>query len=193
MNVAGCAKRGDSERRARLMRQGLDCIVASVKRAALLLQAFIVLLASAQTARAQEAVYIVRHAERVDQSPDSPLSTDGVGRAYRLREMLRSAGVTHIFTSDLRRTLETAKPLADALGLAPLQLPGADVRALAARLAALKPHDRALVVGHSNTVPELLRALNVTTPVTIADTDYDNFFIVVPQKESAPVLLRLKF
>ena len=66
-------------------------------------------------------------------------------------------------------------------------------RPLAARLAALGPHDRALVVGHSNTVPELLRALKVATPITIADAEYDNLFIVVPQKDAAPLLLRLKF
>ena len=121
-------------------------------------------------------------------------STDGVGRAHRLRDMLRAAGVTHIFTSELRRTVETAKPLADALGLVPQRLPGTDIEALASRLAALKPHDRALVVGHSNTVPELLRALKITTSVKIDDTDYDNLFIVVPEKKSAaPVLLRLKF
>jgi phosphohistidine phosphatase SixA len=164
-----------------------------VKRAALLLYAFIVALGSAQIARAQEAIFVVRHAERLDQSSDSPLSPDGAGRANRLRDMLRSAGVTHVFTTDLRRTIDTAKPLADALGVVPQQLPGAEVRALAARLATLKPHDRALVVGHSNTVPELLRALDVTTPVTIADAEYDNFFVVIPQKDSAPVLLRLKF
>jgi broad specificity phosphatase PhoE len=164
-----------------------------VKRAALLLHVFIVALASAQRARAQEAIYVVRHAERLDQSTDSPLSTDGVGRAYKLRDMLRDAGVTHIFTTELRRTIETAKPLADALRLAPQQLPGADVRPLAARLAALTPHDRVLVVGHSNTVPELLRALNVATPVTIGDNDFDNLFVVVPRKEATPILLRLKY
>jgi broad specificity phosphatase PhoE len=164
-----------------------------MKRAALLLHAFIVALALAPPARAQEAIYIVRHAERLNQSPDSPLSTEGVGRAYRLRDMLRSAGVTHIFTSDLARAIETAKPLADALRLAPQQLPGAQLQALVSRLAALKPPDRALVVGHSNTLPELLRALGITTPVTIADNDYDNLFVVIPQKESAPVLLGLKF
>ena len=172
------------------MRHGHDCIVALVSR---LLLAFIVVLALAQSARAQEAIYIVRHAERLDQSTDSPLSTDGVGRAHRLRDMLRDAGVTHIFTSDLQRTIETAKPLAEALRLAPQQLPGADVRPLAARLRALTPHDRALVVGHSNTLPELLRALNVTAPVTIGDTDFGNLFIVVPQKDAPPLLLRLKY
>jgi hypothetical protein len=72
-------------------------------------------------------------------------------------------------------------------------LPGADVSMLASRLASLGAHDRALVVGHSNTVPQLLRALKVDTAVTIADRDYDNLFIVVPSKASAPSLLRLKF
>jgi broad specificity phosphatase PhoE len=164
-----------------------------VKRAALLLQALVVAFGPGQSARAQEAIYIVRHAERLDQSPDSPLSTDGVGRAYRLRDLLRDAGVTQIFTSERRRTLETAKPLADALRLTPQQIPAEDSRALVSRLADLKPHDRALVVGHSNTLPQLLSALRVTTPVTIGDAEFDNVFIVVPQKESAPILLRLKF
>jgi broad specificity phosphatase PhoE len=164
-----------------------------VKRAALLLHAFIVVFGAAHTARAQEAIYIVRHAERLDQSPDSSLSTEGVGRAYKLRDLLREAGVTQVFTSERKRTIETAKPLADALRLTPQQVPAEDRGALVSRLAALKPQDRALVVGHSNTVPELLIALKVTTPVTIGDADYDNLFIVVPQKESAPILLRLKF
>jgi phosphohistidine phosphatase SixA len=82
---------------------------------------------------------------------------------------------------------------ADELHLTPQPLPSADAQLLASTLAALKPHDRALVVGHSNTVPEILRALKITTPVTIGDAEYDNLFIVVPQKDSAPVLLRLKF
>ena len=175
------------------MRHELDCIVAFVKRAAVLLVASIAVLAPARTARAQEAIYIVRHAERLDQSRDSPLSTDGAGRARRLREMLVAAGITHIFTSEFQRTIETAKPLADELHLTSQALPSADVQLLASKLAALKPHDRALVVGHSNTVPQLLRALKIDTAVIVNDSDYDNLFIVVPVKESAPSLLRLKF
>ena len=50
-----------------------------------------------------------------------------------------------------------------------------------------------LVVGHSNTVPALLKALHVDAAISIADADYDNLFIVVPQKEGRPVLLRLKY
>jgi broad specificity phosphatase PhoE len=151
----------------------------------------VALLAAARPAGAQEAIYVVRHAERADQSADSPLSTEGIGRSYRLRDTLRDAGITRIFTSELRRTIETAAPLAAASHLTPQAVPDAD--SLAAKLAASGPRDRVLVVGHSNTVPALLRALHVEAPIAIADDDYDNLFIVVPQKEGRPVLLRLKY
>jgi phosphohistidine phosphatase SixA len=107
--------------------------------------------------------------------------------------MLRDAGVTQIFTSELRRTIATAAPLAAARHLTPQSVPAADAGTLAARITAAGPRDRILVVGHSNTVPALLGALHVDASITIADEDYDNLFIVVPQKEGRPVLLRLKY
>jgi broad specificity phosphatase PhoE len=175
------------------MRHGADCIVAiPVTRGALLL-VLASLAAQPSIARAQEAIYIVRHAERLDQSADSELSTDGIGRSFKLRDLLREAGITHIFTSEMRRTIETAKPLADALHLTPQTLPGGEVEALASRLGSLGAGARALVVGHSNTLPQILRALKVDAPVTIADADYDNLFIVVPRNDRPPAFLRLKF
>jgi broad specificity phosphatase PhoE len=154
---------------------------------------FLALLASARPARAQEAIYVVRHAERADASADSALSTEGVGRSYRLRDMLKDAGITRIFTSDLRRAIDTAAPLAAANHLTPLQVAGAGTQALVDRIAASSARDRVLVVGHSNTVPALLRALGADANVTLGDNDYDDLFIVVPQKDGRPVLLRLKY
>jgi phosphohistidine phosphatase SixA len=151
------------------------------------------LLAVSSRAAAQEAVYVVRHAERADQSADSLLSPAGIARAALLARMLRDAGITHVFTSELRRTIETAGPLVAALHLTPQKLNGTDVPALAAKLSALGAHDRALVVGHSNTVPEILRALHVGTPITIADSEFDNLFIVVTHINRPPTLLRLKY
>ena len=133
----------------------------------------------------------MRHAERADQSADPPLSTDGVGRSYRLRDMLKDAGITRIFTSELRRTIETAAPLASAIHVSPQRIPDAD--ALAAKIAASNARDRILVVGHSNTLPALLHALHVEPPITIADDAFDNLFIVVFPRDGRPVLLRLKY
>ena len=162
-----------------------------MKRAVWLALGIVVLIASARPVAAQEAIYIVRHAERADQSADSELSTEGVGRSYKLRDLLRPAGVTRIFTSPLRRTIDTAAPLAAALHVTSRAM--ATDEALLEAIAGSGPRDRVLVVGHSNTVPALLRALHVAESVTLSDDEYDNLFIVIPQKEGRPVLLRLKY
>jgi len=164
-----------------------------VKRAPRTILVLVLLLMAARRATAQEVIYIVRHAERADQSADSALSSQGISRAARLRDMLRDAGVTQIFTSELQRTIATATPLAAERHLTPRAVPAADGAALVASINASGPRDRVLVVGHSNTVPALLRALHVDASITIADDDYDNLFIVVPQKEGRPVLMRLKY
>jgi broad specificity phosphatase PhoE len=162
-----------------------------MKRTAPACLLFAASLALARPASAQEAIYVVRHAERADQSNDSELSTEGVGRSYKLRDLLRDAGITRIFTSPLRRAIDTAAPLAHAVHVTPQ--PIADADALVHAVAAAGPRDRVLVVGHSDTVPALLRALHVDAAITLRENDYDNLFIVVPQKEGRPVLLRLKY
>ena len=50
-----------------------------------------------------------------------------------------------------------------------------------------------LIVGHSNTVPDLLKRLGVTTEVTIGDDDFDNLFVVVRAASGEPTLIRLKY
>ena len=153
----------------------------------------LVLLAiAAPPAAAQEAIYLVRHAERIDQSADSPLSPAGEARAARLAKAVSDAGITHIFTTDLRRTIRTAAPIADAVHLTPRALPSSDVGALVSALRALTPTDRALVVGHSNTVPSIISALGAGT-VRIGDDEHDWLFVVVPRKDETPALLRFHY
>ncbi len=77
--------------------------------------------------------------------------------------------------------------------MTPTELPVSDLDALFARLHAATPNDRVLVVGHSNTLPEILQRLGVTTPVTIGDTEYDNLFIAIPQKDAATLFVRLSY
>jgi broad specificity phosphatase PhoE len=157
---------------------------------------FVVALALAATAHqaaAQEAIYLVRHAERADTSADSKLSAAGEARAVRLAAWLQTAGITHIYTTDLRRTIETATPFAGASHLSPQQSAAADLSAIVTRIRGLGPSDRALVVGHSNTIPELIRSFGVKAPIAIADSEYDNVFVVVPRQDAEPVLLRFKY
>ena len=111
----------------------------------------------------------------------------------RLGVILKGAGITQIYTTNLRRTVQTAAPLAKALELTPTELPSSDLDALFTKLHAATLHDRVLVVGHSNTVPEILHRLGVTPPVTIGETEYDNLFIVIPQEGSAALFVQLRY
>jgi broad specificity phosphatase PhoE len=68
-------------------------------------------------------------------------------------------------------------------------VPAKDTATLSAKLRDL--HGNALVVGHGNTIPDLIKALGVETPVNIAETDYDNLFVVVLDEK--PRLLQLHY
>jgi broad specificity phosphatase PhoE len=144
-------------------------------------------------AAAQEAVYVVRHAERADSTADSELSADGVERSKALSKHLAAAGITRIFATERKRTVQTAAPLADTLKATTTIVQAADEAALVAKVRESKRTDRVLIVGHSNTVPSILRRLGVTETITIPDNEFDNLFIVVPNPGGSTVLLRLKY
>lgn len=67
---------------------------------------------------------LVRHAEKADLTPESPLSVAGRERAQALVDALAPLGVTAIYCPALRRNRETVQPLAEHLGLAVLTIPG---------------------------------------------------------------------
>jgi broad specificity phosphatase PhoE len=148
----------------------------------------------AQPASAQEAIYIVRHAERASDDTQSLLSAEGHARAARLADLLRDAGVTAVFVSEYERTAQTVQPTAARAGLTPTVHKADDTPGLVAAVRALGPKARVLVAGHSDTVPAILAALGYATPVTIAKGEFDNLFVVVPGPASTPPLvLRLRY
>lgn len=163
-------------------------------RRRIVLSSFLV-LALATTATAQDVVFVVRHAERADAGmkdgmKDPPLSHEGEARARRLASMLRSAEVEHVFASQFKRTQETAQPLAAAEDLETTVVTAKDIDALAKQLSATK--GASLVVGHSDTVGDIIKALGVKEEVTISDDEYDNLFVVVRTRGEAR-LVRLRF
>lgn len=155
------------------------------------------LLAVASTsASAQHAVFLVRHAERADagraqgmMADDPDLSRQGRARADSLATLLKDAEIRTIITTEYRRTQQTAAPLAKALGIRPTVIPAKDVGALSA--AVKSASGNVLVVGHSNTVPAVVKTLAAGEEVAIGEQDYDNLLIVV--LDGTPTLLRLHY
>jgi broad specificity phosphatase PhoE len=154
------------------------------------------LLFAAATASAQ-SIILVRHAERADTGTpaasmtgaDPDLSGAGLARAGSLAAILKDAKITAIYVTEYKRTKQTAAPLATTLGIEVISIPSKDTKTLAGRLKT--GSGNVLVVGHSNTLPVVLEELGVTEPVTIADTEFDNLFIV--SRAPQPSLVRLRY
>jgi broad specificity phosphatase PhoE len=128
---------------------------------------------------AGQSVILVRHAERAGgMSGDVPISEAGRCRAEALAKMLADTGITHIYTSEVVRTQQTAAPLAKKLGITPEVIPAKDVDALVEKLRAGGKQGVALVVGHSNTLPEIVARLGGGAVPPIADNEYGRMMIV---------------
>ena len=122
-------------------------------------------------------VFLVRHAEKVDQSRDPDLSEAGYKRAESLADVLRSSGIEHVYSSDYIRTRKTATPTAEMLGL---EVRLYDPRNLPEFAEQLKEEGGIhLVVGHSNTTPALTELLGGEPGEPIEEkSEYDRFYVV---------------
>ena len=146
---------------------------------------------------AQQTIFLVRHAERADGGSSAPtavsdpdLSQAGHARAASLAAVLKDARIATIFTTEYKRTQQTAAPLAKALGVTPTIVVGKDSAGLVARIKATTGN--VLVVAHSNTLPEIVKELGAAAP-TVADADYDNLFVLSTSKDGPPSLLQLHY
>lgn len=149
-------------------------------------------LASSVPVEAQRAVFVVRHAEKVDNSRDPELSEAGNARAAALARLLKDAGITAIYSSEFKRTIHTAEPLATLLKIQTIVL-GRDPDSVVQKVRSHRPTETVLVVGHSDTVPLILKGLGCVEPIEIDDAEYDNLFAVVTARAGDPVLLRLRY
>jgi phosphohistidine phosphatase SixA len=108
-------------------------------------------------ASAQKAVYFVRHAEKAGDDKNSLLTTAGTQRAEALARHLKDAGITAIYTSDAKRTQDTAAPIATALKVKPDVVNVGDAATIFKKVSTDHPNEVVLVVGHTNTVPDLIK------------------------------------
>ena len=135
-------------------------------------------------------VFLVRHAEKVDQSIDPDLSEDGYLRAKELARALTDASIEQVHSSGFIRTKETARPVATLYGLEIELYNPKDLYTLADQLKAAG--GRHLVVGHSNTTPALVEILGGDPGSAIEEkNEYDRLYILTFTKDEVnTVLLR---
>jgi len=150
-------------------------------------------------------VYLIRHAER-EQEPkqDPPLSKDGVARSQALARLLSSAGIKAILTSQYTRTKQTAEPIATKLGLTvtqfTLKINPSNTRQIAAESTAEvtnkileRSGESVLVIGHSNSIPDVIKMLGGDVVPTIDERKFDDLFIVTVYAKGKAKVVQLKY
>jgi broad specificity phosphatase PhoE len=165
----------------------LRSVFSKMKHLALILS-IPLLLASA--ANATPVIFVVRHAEKATTGGSDPdLSVAGQKRAEALAHILKDSQITAVFVTEFKRTQETAAPTAKEAHVSPTVVPAKDVSGLVTKLRAV--NGNALVVGHGNTIPDLVKALGIARPISIPEDDYTEILVV--SVGDVPQLLRLRY
>lgn len=136
-------------------------------------------------------IYLVRHAEKdLESGNDPPLTPAGIQWAEELARQLSGAGVTGIYSSDTRRTLATAAPLARQLDLDPiLYNPKSHPDTLLPFFLEQRGTGNLLIVGHSNTIPATVNAfLGSKQFEDLQDSEYDKLFVVTRQPDGSATI-----
>lgn len=150
-------------------------------------------------------VFLIRHAEKAETpKEDPPLDDKGKLRAQELTRMLAGSGVKAIYTSQYLRTKQTGEALAKQLGLTvtpiPLQMSQSNPREVSEQSIAEiigkiyeRAGDAALVIGHSNTIPEVIRKLGGDVVPRIDEKRFDDLFIVTVYGKGKAKVVQLKY
>ena len=137
-------------------------------------------------------IFLVRHAEKAediagDRNPS--LNEAGLLRAEHLAEMLSTADIKLIYSTDFKRTTETGLPLANLLGIT---IKKYDSRAPDALNKILSETDNAriLIIGHSNTVPKMVNELLGSEKYPLlGEEEYDKLFMITKYDDHADCIV----
>ncbi|QDX24904.1 histidine phosphatase family protein [Sphingomonas suaedae] len=125
---------------------------------------------------APQTIHVVRHFDTPAGEKDPDLLPQGVARAEALGRWFRGKRLCAILVSDYKRTRQTAAPLAAGRSIAvqtydPRDTPGVVARARASACPVL-------IVGHSNTVPDIVAQLGGTRPADLAHEDFGDIWTI---------------
>ncbi|HEX6187488.1 MAG TPA: phosphoglycerate mutase family protein [Pyrinomonadaceae bacterium] len=150
-------------------------------------------------------VFLVRHAEKADAPrEDPPLLEAGTARAQSLARILGKSGIKAIYTSQYLRTRATGEPLAKQLGIAsvaislkmspsnPRQVSSESIQEIVDKILQT-PGENALVIGHSNSVPDVIKALGGDVVPTVDEKEFDDLFVVTVYAKGKARVTHLKY
>ena len=119
-------------------------------------------------------LYLVRHAEKQADSKNPPLTQCGKARAKQLSTLLSTANIKSIYSTSYQRTMSTAAPLSKKLKVAIKNYNPKQLSQFALHLKQRK--DNALIVGHSNTTPQLTQLLSGQQVESLSEDNYQTLY-----------------
>jgi phosphohistidine phosphatase SixA len=135
--------------------------------------------------------FIVRHTEKAsDGTKDPPLTVEGKARAIELAEILKDANVDALFASEYQRTQLTLKPISDMMNIPITVVSARDTEALIEK--AIQKGKVVAIAGHSNTVPDIVKALT-GQEFTITEDEHDALFVVTRYRKGTATVVRLRY
>ena len=124
--------------------------------------------------------YLIRHAEkeRVNKSERDPkLNEKGIIRALNWKDYFIDKDISKIYSTNYKRTLETVKPILEAIGLTAILYSPSNIDYKNFILS--NKGEKVLIVGHSNTIPGFVNELiNDQVYSQIDDLNNSNLYIV---------------
>lgn len=131
-----------------------------------------------QSTSGEQVIFLIRHAEKAeDGTRDPDLKEAGKLRAEKLVQVLGNYNISHIYSTNYKRTMQTATPLAKQLGL---EIKTYDPSIQNVYKTILEEKGNILVVGHSNTTYRMVNAIvNESKFPPIGENEYSNLFVIV--------------
>jgi 2,3-bisphosphoglycerate-dependent phosphoglycerate mutase len=140
-------------------------------------------------------IYVLRHADKILIGDN--LNPLGITRANDLRRYLAPTGINALFSTNFVRTQRTVQPMATAL--MPVRIYN-EIPALITQIRTTLSGRRIVVVGHSNTVPQIITGCGCASPFPAAgipDSQFDNLLLILVRWTPAGVptceLLPMKY
>ncbi len=122
-------------------------------------------------------LYLIRHAEKqLDGSKDPVLTEAGKVRSAQLAKWFQDKDIKDVWSSDYHRTRDTVIPLLTQLGLELSIYDPGEQSVLVKQL--LDRQRNALIVGHSNTIPELARLLCKCKIADMDESEHDRLIVI---------------
>jgi len=127
------------------------------------------------TAAADEQhIYLSRHAEKVQGVKDPGLTQKGKVRAKWLAEYLKDKNINMIYSTDYKRTRDTANPFAKLTHKSVVLYDPRKLADFAKQV--LADGKNSFIAGHSNTTPELVKFLGGNPGEVMSEKDYDRLY-----------------